>query len=500
VELKNTLSLPPFVLAMCLYMDYVETKSVRCYLWAFALFVVAMLCKISMAPFPFIILLYVWWKKGEITWPDVKAAIPFFLISLALSLTTIWCGKVYSHPVENWDPGDHAVGGPLFRFILSGQIIAFYFSRFFLPINPVPIYAKWPVDPSQWINYFYWPVILVVLGFLWTKRRSWGRDALLGVGFFLISLLPFIGFNSISYMNATWILDHVLYIPMIGLIGLAVAACGKINALLPASTRPFSISILCVILALLTFQSHFYASQFLSEETITRYNLRFANSIDLHNNLGIALQDRGAYGEAIQQFQLALADEPHGGKAQFNMGTVLVKMGQMNDAIAAYEKSVDDAPEQGAARAGLADTLFQVGRTDEAMKQYQEAIRLNFKVAMMTGRVGECLFIEGRRDEALKQFKAAVEADPDLPLAQYNLAKALCQMGQVDEGIKHYRQAIQLLPNYAEAHNNLGIALFGQGHTDAALEEFRQAVQDDPNYSDARNNLELAEKGAATSR
>jgi hypothetical protein len=90
VELKNTLSLPPYLLAMCLYIDYENTKSGRCYLWSLASFLVAMLCKITAAPFPLVILLYVWWKRGRIGWSDVKSSLPFFAVSLALGMTTVW--------------------------------------------------------------------------------------------------------------------------------------------------------------------------------------------------------------------------------------------------------------------------------------------------------------------------------------------------------------------------------------------------------------------------
>jgi hypothetical protein len=63
-ELKNTLSLPPFLLAMCAWIDYEERGRRNDYLRALAFFLVSMLCKIGVAPFPVIILLYAWWKGG----------------------------------------------------------------------------------------------------------------------------------------------------------------------------------------------------------------------------------------------------------------------------------------------------------------------------------------------------------------------------------------------------------------------------------------------------
>jgi hypothetical protein len=63
-ELKNTLSLPPFLLAMCAWIDYEERGKAKDYFLALGLFLVAMLCKLTVVLFPLVILLYAWWRRG----------------------------------------------------------------------------------------------------------------------------------------------------------------------------------------------------------------------------------------------------------------------------------------------------------------------------------------------------------------------------------------------------------------------------------------------------
>src|ERR1019366_4439778 len=61
------------------------------------------------------------------------------------------------------------------------------------------------------------------------RRSGWGRHALLGFGFFLLNLLPALGFARMTFMNISWVADHFVYLPMIGMIGLfvlGVAASG----------------------------------------------------------------------------------------------------------------------------------------------------------------------------------------------------------------------------------------------------------------------------------
>ena len=303
-EFKNTLSLPFFLLTMCAWIDYEERRRPRDYLLALGFFLVAMLSKISMALFPLVILLYAWWKRGRIGWGDLKAAAPFFAISFVLGATTIWVGDRFriSHLQEAYSPD---IGGFPARLALAGLSISFYFVKFFWPGEMLPIYPKWPVDPSSPIDFLPWLVMAGMVAWLGSKRATWGRHALLGLGFFLINLLPFIGFNSVTYMGFTWVMDHFLYIPMIGLIGLTIAALENIESRIPSPQRPWLAGITAAVLALLAWQSEVYAGMFGSPEKLWSYTAERNPSAWLaYNNLGNAYFETGRVPEAIAAYQL----------------------------------------------------------------------------------------------------------------------------------------------------------------------------------------------------
>jgi uncharacterized membrane protein YeaQ/YmgE (transglycosylase-associated protein family) len=99
-ELKNTLSLPLFLLAMCAWIDYDECGKSKDYFLALGLFLAAMLCKPTMVMFPMVILVHAWWKRGRIRWNDVQASAPFFVVSLALGLATLWFLHRYTLVVD----------------------------------------------------------------------------------------------------------------------------------------------------------------------------------------------------------------------------------------------------------------------------------------------------------------------------------------------------------------------------------------------------------------
>jgi Tfp pilus assembly protein PilF len=450
-ELKNTLSLPLFLLAMCAWIDFDERGKVKDYFLALGLFLAAMLCKTTMVMFPVVILLYDWWKRGRIEWHDAKTSALFFVVSLALGLVTLWF--LHHHAI-----GDNSVplGSFFSRLACAGLSLSFYFSKCFLPVELIPIYPRWVVDPPTLLQFLPWPVLLAVIFWLWTKRGSWGRHALLGLGFFLINLAPFVGFNAGSYMAFTWVMDHLLYLPIIGFIGLTVAALGRMEAQFPATFRPYSIGLVTVLLVLLASGSRSYANMFINEETLWSYELQhLPNAYVARNNLGNALQQAGQSPEAMEQFEIALQIKPDYALAHYNLGNLLQHTGQLTKAI----------------------------------EQYRQALRINPDYADALNNMGSTFGQMGRLSEAIEQFKQVLRIKPDNAEAHNNLGHALQQTGQASAAIEQFKQALLTKPDFAEAHNNLGIALYQTGHISEAVVQFEQALQIKPDYVAARNNL-----------
>lgn len=272
-ELKNTLSLPPFLLAMCAWIDFERDHRDRDYFLALVFFLLAMLCKITAAPFPLVILLYAWWKHGRLEKTDFRTSAPFFLVSLVLGMTTLWTGTTFAQ-VHGMQDMTVPLGGFFSRVALAGQTLSFYLLKCFLPLGLLPLYPQWQVDPPTLAQFLPWPVLGGVMSWLWWQRKGWGRHALLGLGFFILMLLPFLGFNVISYMHYTWVMDHFLYIPIIGLIGLVVAALEKINLYLPLPGRISGGIVLAIALGLLALVSRGYAGIFVDQETLWAYTLQ----------------------------------------------------------------------------------------------------------------------------------------------------------------------------------------------------------------------------------
>jgi tetratricopeptide (TPR) repeat protein len=522
-EFKNTLSLPLLLLAMCAWIDFEERAKSKDYWLALGLFFVAMLCKLSVVLFPLVILLYAWWRRGRIGWNDLKARAPFFVVSLLLGLITIASG-IYAVRFNQPDPGVMPVGGLLARLLAAGLSLSFCFSKSFLPVELLPIYPKWPIDPSSPVQYLPWLVLGGVICWLWTKRRSWGRHALLGLGFFLINLAPCPGFIPAPDMAFTWVMDHFLYLPIIGLIGLTVAALGRIEIQLPAPFRFYGIGLVSVALALMTFASHGYAALYLNSETLWTYEIRHdpgtylaynnlgfsleqagrlseatdqyeqalrlkPNYAVAHYNLGLALQHAGRSSEAMDQFGQALRIDPNDSGAHYNLGIALQQAGRVPEATEQFAQAVRIKPDYAEAHNNLGLVLFQAGRIPEAAGQFALALQIKPGNAEFHNNLGLALLQTGQGPNAIAQFQQALQLRPDYADACFNLANALLESARIPEAIDYYEQTLQLKPDYAEAHNNLGAALLQAGRLSEAVAQFQLALQIKPDYPGARNNL-----------
>jgi tetratricopeptide (TPR) repeat protein len=491
-ELKNTFSLPFLLLAMGSWIDYEEHRRRRDYGWSLGFFLAAMLCKIALAPFPVIILLYAWWKRGRIGWNDLKASVPFFVIAVALGLTTRLVAQLYQDANHG-----HADAIPLgdfsARFIREGLIATVYFSRSVLPVQPLLAFPRWEVDPHILSEYLPWLVLAAGLGWSWTQRKGWGRHAMLGLGFFLLNLVLVLGVPAISYMNFTWAMDHFLYVPLIGLIGLAVAALGDLEAKLPRGARVGVLVGVTLLIALMALASRAQAALFISDETFWTYALRGnPNSATVYENLGIHLLEKGQADEAAGLFRKAIYFQPDSSDPHYNLGIALEKMGREDEARQEYQKALTCNPDNARAYVNLGQDKRRRGDVAGAESDFRQALQLSPDNGEAGIDLGDILFQKGSVAEAIELYRRVLESNPDFPQGHYNLAAALIQAGQLPEAITHLEAAIALDPQMAPAHESLGIAFAQTGELAQAEPQFAAAVAIDPGYLAARSNLALA--------
>ena len=169
------------------------------------------------------------------------ALAPFFLMALVLGLVTVWFEHERAIGGAQMPVGDFAV-----RLARAGVALAFYFWKCLWPVELMPVYPRWAVDPPALYQFSPWLGLMLAAGWLWRRRGGFGRHVLFTVSFFVLNLLPVLGFVAIGYMHASWVADHFAYISLLGFAGGIAAIVEWASTKLPAMWRRFGAAALLV--------------------------------------------------------------------------------------------------------------------------------------------------------------------------------------------------------------------------------------------------------------
>ncbi len=486
-ERKNTLSMLLFVLSTLAYLRSEDSGRWRWYATSLLTFLLSLLAKTSVVMMPVVLLVLSYWRRGRITKTNLLRVVPFFGVSLALGLVTVY----YQHHM--------AVGttevrpeGFFSRLAASGWCLWFYLYKVLLPVKLVMVYPRWEVDP-MWLP--AWGPLLGLIAaasMAYGYRRAWGRSVLVALAYFVAMLLPALGFLKMAFHQHSLVADHFQYVALIGPVALVVAAAAVLLRRWAAGAWAGKVAAVVVItvLSVLTWQQ---TSFYENEQTIWVDTLKKnPNATVAHNNLGVALLGQGKLKEAISHFHRVLQVEPRHVKANNNLGVALLGQGEFDDAVTHFRQVLEAKPDLPDVHNSMGKALIGQGNLDEAIRHYRRAIHLDPDFAGAHNNLGNALARQGQFGEAIAHFLKAIRLQPDNAGACYSLGMALTEMGDWDATIVAYRMAVEIAPNFTAAHYNLAIALSHKGDLEAAVDEYRQTIALDPKNAAAHCALACA--------
>jgi protein O-mannosyl-transferase len=307
-EGKNTLSMFFYAGTLLCWLKFEESGGRRWHGLALAGFALALFSKSAVAPLPVVLLGIAWWRRGRVGWKDIRQVVPFFVMAAAVCWVTVWF-----HYHRAMGSGVVRTDGFWSRLAGAGWAVWFYLYKALLPLNLIFVYPRWQIDARNVAIYI--PLVLLAAAFVlcWRYRRGWGKALFFGLAYFVVMLLPILGFLNIYYMRYSLVADHWEYFAIIGPIALAAAIIRK-----PVLAAAFLLA-----LGVLTWkQCGIYANA----ETLWRATLaRNPGSTIAQNNLSAALLANGQVDEALLHSEAVLATHPDDATAQGDLGYGLLK-------------------------------------------------------------------------------------------------------------------------------------------------------------------------------
>lgn len=222
-ERKNLLATFFMLLALLFYYFYQQEKETKIskrtlyYILAVIFYSAGLMSKSSIVMFPFLLILFDIWPlkrikfenkiNSNIVWNILREKIIFFVLSLLSGVATIFAQKDLKAVIPlDVIPFSERAGEALLS-------LWFYIIKYFLPFNLAVFYEHHRGNYPFWEPFAIATAIIVIL-FIFIRVFKKQSQLLVGFIFFLISLLPVLGFIQVGLQGKA---DRYVYFPYWGL-------------------------------------------------------------------------------------------------------------------------------------------------------------------------------------------------------------------------------------------------------------------------------------------
>ena len=408
-ERKNTLSMAFALTALWCWTESEDHPTDRrgSWLWyagAVAAFTCAALSKSSVVMLPCVLLLLVWWRRGTIRRGDLVRSAPFFGVSLAAGLGTMW---FQFH--RSMDPGwQHTVAPLPVRLGIAGRSIGFYLGKTLWPVRLSMIYPRW--ETGSWLAL---AGMVALLFAAWLGRARWGRGPVTALGAFVLLVLPVSGLVPMTFFMYSFVSDHFVYLPLLGLLAGIAAALTLWSERGGAVNRYAAFGVMTAWTVLLVTASIRRADEFSSSRRLWEATLaRNPGCAIAQNNLGIAIEDANHLPEAETLFRGALHTDPQLPEALTNLAAVLQHEGRWREASDAYVAAIQRLPDaRDYNNHGV--VLLQLGEVERAQEQFRAAARLETSMLSPHFNLYKVAIARGDVRSAEDDLRACLRIDPD---------------------------------------------------------------------------------------
>ncbi len=446
-ELKNVLAMFFALLSTLFFLRTEEKLSPgrpAAYAASLIFFLLALLAKTQVVFLPVALLLCAWWRfrhaKNTRFRQEAIRTIPFFVMAALLSLVTIW--------FQNRGIGEEeiVVGSFARRLVNAAMAVWWYADKVFAPARLMSIYQNWRFNSPELVEWLPLIALVVLAAVLWHWRDRGTGGAFFAVAYFVVALLPTLGFIRMAYLRSgTLVADHLQYFADVSLIALFSAGIAILWARSRHGIKIVTATLVALLLSAMGAYTWIRADVFRDEETLWRDNLsKNPDAWQAHVRMGQLLFNQEKYAEAVSHLQRAIELKPELADSHNLLGLDYCRLGRFEDGIVEYRKALELKEAKSATTSGVATI-----RTNLANALTITANHLSDSSSTIPEQAMR------RYDEAIRQYQKALEVQPQHPAIHRNLGILLARLGRYDEAEAHLRAALQIVPDEPAAREAL---------------------------------------------
>lgn len=173
-------------------------------------------------------------------------------------------------------------------------------------------------------------------------------------------------------------------------------------------------------------------------------------------NRANALDDKGAFEEAINDYDKAIELDPKDVLAYLNRGLAYYAHGNLNQAITDYTKVIALEPDNGIAYQNRANAYDDSGNFAQAIKDYNKSIELNPDSVLAYLNRGIAYYKKSDFVRALGDLTKTIELSPNYATAYKSRAMLYEKMGEKAKSEADYKRFEELTESSAESSGNAG--------------------------------------------
>ena len=464
-ERKDVLSTFFWLLTMWCYTGYLSSPGKFRYMMVFFVFMLGLMSKPMLVTLPFVLLLLDYWPLDRTRFMGIKSEFKTGRKSLSVPalvwekmplfiLSAIACIVTFSVQ-RSTGAIESVIDFPLhLRFVNASMAYVGYIIKTIWPVG-LAVFYPYPDGYSRWAItaavFFLFMISLLVV-----KYRKQMPCLPVGWFWYLGTLVPVIGLVQVGQQSMA---DRYTYVPLIGLFIIMAWGGHRIASSHARYGKPL-VLIGCGFILFCSFRTNVQVQYWKDSISLFSHAIHItSNNALAHNNLGMALAEKGRVEEAVPYFQMAIKIDHKFDSAYNNLGAAMIRRGHMKQALNYLKTALILRPQYADAENNMGIVLDKRGETFAAIKHFEKALALEPSHADAHNNLGAIFIRQNKDNEAIVHFEKTLKFDPENADAHNNLGTVLVRHGRVDLAVKHFKAAVRLNPENITMKRNLGKAL-----------------------------------------